>query len=660
MDKIDNTCINTIRILSAEEVQKANSGHPGAPMGMAPMAYTLWTKYLKHNPKNPLWIDRDRFVLSAGHASALLYSLLHLTGYDLSLDDLKNFRQWGSKTPGHPEFKHTKGVETTTGPLGQGIANSVGMALAETIISSKFNTEKIKLIDHYTYCIVGDGCLMEGISHEAASFAGHYKLGKLIVLYDSNDITIDGSTNLSVSDDAKKRFESYGWQVLEVPDGDKDIGSIGSAIEKAKNEKEKPSLIIIKTHIAYGSPNKSGTSGAHGSPLGEDEIKLVKEKLGWSHKESFFVPEEAKAKFSKVSENGTESEKEWNAKFEEYKKENPVLAKEFDELMSGKLPKGWEKSLPEFEFGEKFATREASGKVLNSISTVLKNLVGGSADLTPSNNTFLKEGGSYSSSNRLGRNFHFGIREHAMGAIQNGMVLHGGLIPYCGTFLVFSDYMRPTIRLAALMGIRSIFVFTHDSIGVGEDGPTHQPIEHFAVLRAIPDNYVIRPADANETSAAWKIALERKDGPICIVLSRQSLPVLEGTKNNLSEIEKGAYILEETNPNPDIILLATGSEVSLAVESKKSLEKDGKSVRVVSMPSFEIFEKQSQEYKKKVLSSDVPTLSIEMGISMGWDKYSDSHVSIEKFGASAPGNVVIDKYGFNVENVLKEAKDLLE
>jgi transketolase len=661
----DELCINTIRFLSAEGVEKANSGHPGTPMALAPLAYTLWTKHLKHNPSNPKWPDRDRFVLSCGHASMLIYSMLHLTGYNLSLEDLKNFRQWNSKTPGHPEYKHTEGIETTTGPLGQGIANAVGFAMAETMLAKKFNKPGFELVNHNTYAVVSDGDLMEGISHESASIAGHLKLGKLIVFYDDNTITIDGHTDLAFSENIKMRFESYGWHVQTVDDGDSDIEAISRSTDQAKKQKDKPSLIIVKTTIAFGSPNKQNTSGAHGSPLGEDEIKLAKKKLGWPYDKSFFVPEEAKKVFNKCSENGKNSEKEWNSLFNKYKQKFSSLAKEWDLYNSGKLPSGWEKSLPSFDPGEKaIATRKASGKVLNAIAGKIPNLVGGSADLHPSTNTYLDDFKSYSTKDRDGRNFHYGIREHAMGAIQNGLTLHGQFIPLCSTFLVFSDYMRPPIRLAALMGIRSIFVYTHDSIGVGEDGPTHQPIEQIAALRAIPNNVVLRPADANETRAAWKVALERNDGPSCIILTRQSLPTLHGAVKNIdAKVFKGAYILEETDPNPDIILIATGSEVQWAVEAKKVLEKEV-SARVVSMPSWELFEKQDTKYKEKILPSKVKArLSIEAGISQGWHKYIGSEgkvISIEKFGASAPGDIVMEKYGFSTKNVVKQAELLLK
>ena len=659
MNAKEKLCVDTIRILSAEAVQKANSGHPGTPMALAPLAFSLWTKHMRYNPVNSEWHNKDRFVLSAGHASMLLYSMLHLTGYNLSLNDIKNFRQWHSKTPGHPEYKKTEGVETTTGPLGQGISNAVGMAIAEEMLAKKFNKPGFDIVDHNTFVIASDGDMMEGISHEAASIAGHLKLGKLIVFYDDNNITIDGKTNLAFSEDVGKRFEAYGWDVQQVKNGNEDIDSISKTTNNAKKT-NKPSLIIVKTIIGFGSPNKADTSGAHGAPLGEEEIKLLKKELGWPYEESFFVPDDVKKEFSKCKIDGNKYEKEWNGLFSKYKKKHTELAKEFELWNSGKLPSGWDKNLPSFNPEDKpLATRKSSGQVLNALASNVLNLVQGSADLHPSTNTYFKEFKDFSVANRGGRNLHYGVREHAMGAIQNGIAVHGGFIPLCSTFLVFSDYMRPTIRLAAIMGIRSIFVYTHDSIGVGEDGPTHQPIEQVAVLRAIPNNVVLRPADGNETSTAWKLALQRKEGPTCIILTRQSLPNLEGTVDNVDKkVSKGAYILEETNENPDLILIATGSEVSLAVEAKKLIEKE-KSVRVVSMPSLELFEEQDENYKEKVLPNNTRKLSIEAGISQGWDKYSDKHISIDKFGASAPGSIVMEKYGFSVENVVKEAKQLL-
>ncbi|MBL7056604.1 transketolase [Candidatus Woesearchaeota archaeon] len=656
MDEKDKTCVNTIRFLSAEAVQKANSGHPGAPMGLAPTAYVLWTRHLKYNSSNSDWVDRDRFMLSGGHASALQYSMLHLTGYNVSLEDLKNFRQWGSKTPGHPEYGYTDGIETTTGPLGQGIGNAVGMAIAEEMLAKKFNRKNFEIINHHTYVTCGDGDLMEGISHEACSLAGHLKLGKLVLIYDDNTITIEGHTGLAFSEDTKKRFEAYGWQVLNVKDGDNDIEGISKSIEEAKNETSKPSIIITRTTIAYGSPNKQNTSSAHGSPLGEEEIILAKEELGWEHEESFFVPEAAKEIFGKCKTLGEEKEKEWNTKFEQYKEKFPELAKELEIYLSGKLPE-FESSIPDFEVNETIATRKASGTILNAIADKIPNLIGGSADLHPSNNTFLNNFEAFSAEKRDGRNFHYGVREHAMGSIQNGIVAHLGFIPYCGTFLVFSDYMRHTIRLAALMKIRSIFVFTHDSVAVGEDGPTHEPVEHISSLRSIPNNIVYRPADAKETVSAWKSALENEKGPTCLILSRQGLPVLEESKIN--EACKGAYILSDAT-GPDLIIVATGSEVSLSIEAKKELEKEGKKIRVVSMPSWELFEKQDENYKEKILPKNIKKLSVEAGIAQGWEKYSDKQISIETFGASAPGNIVMEKYGMNVDNVVQKAKELLK
>lgn len=664
LTKIDQLCINTIRFLSAEAVQKANIGHPGTPMGLAPLGYTLWTKHLKHNPSNPHWINRDRFVLSAGHASMLLYSLLHLTGYNVSLSDIKNFRQWESKTPGHPEFGHTAGVETTTGPLGQGIGNAVGMALAEKHLAALFNKENFPVVDHYTYAIVSDGDLMEGVSHEACSLAGHLKLGKLIVFYDDNNITIDGKTDLAFSEDIRKRFESYGWKVHLVKDGNKDIISLDNAIEQAQKE-TKPSLIIVKTIIGYGAPNKQNTAGAHGAPLGEEEIRLAKQKLDWKHEEPFFIPQKVKEEFLKTKKDGKKKEKEWDELFEEYKKKHPNLAKQFHQFFSGKLPKNWEENLPLFDVGEQIATRKSSGTVLNKIAPSIQNFIGGSADLHPSTNTYLKEFGSFSDQQPEARNVHYGIREHAMGAITNGITLHQGLIPLCSTFLVFSDYMRPTMRLAALMGIQSIFVFTHDSIGVGEDGPTHQPVEHITSLRAIPNMVVLRPGDANEVRGAWRTALERTDGPTTLILSRQKMLTLTSTKKNPdSNVAKGAYILEDSEGKPDVILLGSGSELHLLVEARKELKKKKIDARVVSFPSWELFKRQDKAYREKVLPHSIRArLSVEAGISLGWEQFvgnQGTSISVEKFGASAPGNLVLEKYGFTVENVVKHAVKIVK
>jgi len=662
--RIDILCINTIRTLAMDGVQKANSGHPGAPMGMAPMAYILWTRYLKHNPKNPAWADRDRFVLSAGHASMLLYSLLHLTGYDLPLKELKQFRQWESKTPGHPEYGLTPGIEATSGPLGQGISMAVGMALAERILAQRFNRPDHSIVDHYTYVIASDGDLMEGVASEAASLAGHLKLGKLICLYDDNSITIEGKTDLAFTENVAKRFEAYGWYVRRIESGT-DAGVLSAAIEAAQRETTRPSLICIKTHIAHGSPNKQDDAGSHGAPLGEEEVRLTKKNYEWPEKPSFYIPDEALECFRESVKRGQNWEKEWNERFEAYAQAHPEPAEEWKLMMSGNLPEGWESSLPDFPVDKPIATRAASGKVLNAIAEKIPSLIGGSADLAPSNKTYLDAYSDISADNFAGRNLHFGVREHAMGAILNGMALHGGLIPYGGTFLVFSDYMRPAIRLAALMEQRVVYVFTHDSIGVGEDGPTHQPIEHLAALRTIPNVAVIRPADATETAVAWKIALERKDGPTALALTRQNLPIIDRSQYPAADlVAKGAYILADSEKTPELILIASGSEVSLALEAQEKLTEKGISTRVVSMPSWELFDEQPQAYRDEVLPPDIATrLAIEMGISQGWQKYTGTKgdvLCIEKFGASAPAKVVLEKYGFTVKNVIKQATKLLE
>ncbi|MBD3305352.1 transketolase [candidate division KSB3 bacterium] len=662
--RIDELCINTIRTLAMDGVQKANSGHPGAPMGMAPMAYTLWTRFLKHNPANPDWPDRDRFVLSAGHASMLIYSLLYLTGYDVSLEDLKQFRQWGSKTPGHPEYGLTPGVETTTGPLGQGLAMSVGMAMAERVLAQHFNRPEQAIVDHYTYVFAGDGDMMEGVSSEAASLAGHLKLGKLICLYDDNSITIEGETDLAFTEDVGRRFEAYGWHVRRIESGT-NIQVIASAIESAQKETDRPSLICIKTHIAHGSPNKQDTAGAHGSPLGEDEIALTKEALGWTHTEPFFVPEDALNQFRTCVEEGAASENAWKERFDAYQNAYPELAKEWEMMLTGTLPDGLEALLPEFPVEKPLATRAASGQVVNALADQIPALIGGSADLAPSNNTLLKAFPDFSSDNYAGRNVRYGVREHAMGAILNGLSLHGGLLPYGGTFLVFSDYMRPAIRLAALMERPVVYVFTHDSIGLGEDGPTHQPIEHLAALRAIPNLTVIRPADATETAAAWKVALEQKEGPTALALSRQKLPILDRTQYPPADmVAKGAYILAEAKQgSPALILIATGSEVSLALDAQQQLEAKGTATRVVSMPSWELFEAQPQAYKEEVFPPDITArLAIEAGSPQGWRQYVGENgdvVGIETFGASAPAKVLLEKYGFTVDNIVARSTKLL-
>ncbi len=662
---IDELAINTIRFLSVDGVQKANSGHPGMPMGCAPIGYTLYAKYMKHNPSNPKWYNRDRFILSAGHGSMLLYSLLHLCGYGLPLEQLKNFRQWKSLTPGHPEFGHTPGVETTTGPLGQGFANSVGMAIAQEYIAGKFNKDDIKIIDHYIYGICSDGDLMEGVSHEAASLAGHLKLGKIIFFYDDNGITIDGSTSLAYSDDVQKRFEGYGWDVQHVNDVN-DLNQIDAALKAAQDETNKPSLIITKTHIGYGSPNKQDSSSAHGSPLGEDEVKLAKKNLGWPEDSSFLIPGEVHTLFNSVKEKGEKAEQEWNQIFTDYKTKYPVDADLFLKMMTGEIGDEWKDKIPEFkDEGKAMATRAASGKILNAIADYLPGLIGGSADLAPSNNTYLKNYSNFTAQDRSGRNFHFGIREHGMASILNGMAMYGGIIPYGGTFLIFSDYLRPAIRLASLSGVKPVYVFTHDSIGLGEDGPTHQPVEHLSSLRAIPGAIIIRPADANETAFAWIAAIKHRGSPVALVLTRQGLPVLDQSGYPSAEgLLKGAYILKNCEGTPDIILMASGSEVAVVLEAADKLEEDEKSVRVVSFPSWELFEAQSDEYKESVLPAAVTSrIAVEMGVAQGWEKYTGPKgeiVSIEKFGASAPYKTLLSEYGFTSNNIYETAKKVLK
>lgn len=665
LKKNDELAINTIRFLAVDSIQKANSGHPGMPMGCAPIAYSLYTKLMNHNPANPGWFNRDRFILSAGHGSMLLYSTLHLCGYEVSLDQLKLFRQFGSLTPGHPEYGLTPGVETTTGPLGQGFANAVGMAIAQEYLGALFNKGKFRIIDHYIFGICSDGDLMEGVSHESASLAGHLKLGKLIFFYDDNKITIDGSTSLTFSEDVGQRFEAYGWQVIRINNVN-EISQIMDAVSKAKSESKKPTIIITKTNIGFGSPNKQDTAEAHGSPLGDEEVRLTKKKLGWPEDLTFHIPEEISEIFLKVKEEGIEKEKQWQNIFNEYQNEFPAEASMFISYMNNNFGDEWESSLPVFEDeGKKLATRAASGKVLNSIASKLPTLIGGSADLAPSNNTFLKDFGEFSADNRSGRNFHFGIREHGMAGILNGMATYGGIIPYGGTFLIFSDYLRPAIRLAALSHINPIFIFTHDSIGLGEDGPTHQPIEHLAALRSIPGNVVIRPADANETVAAWKAAIKHEDGPVELILTRQGLPILDQGKYNSAEnLLNGAYILHDPTGNPDLIILASGSEVSLSLKAAEILAEKGIDTRVVSFPSWELFERQEEEYKESVIPQKVKArIAVEAGVAMGWEKYvgeSGEVISIEKFGASAPAEVLFDKYGFSSEQIADSAFRVLE
>jgi transketolase len=655
---LDQLCVNTIRTLAMDGVQKAKSGHPGLPMGAADMAYVLWTEFLAHNPADPAWPNRDRFVLSAGHGSMLLYSLLHLTGYDLPLEQLQQFRQWDSLTPGHPEYGDTPGVETTTGPLGQGFATGVGMALAEQMLAAEFNRPGFAIVDHYTYAIVSDGDLMEGISHEAASLAGHLGLGKLIYLYDDNQITIEGETSLTCSDDARQRFEAYGWHVQALDGHDR--GAIREALREARAETGRPSLLICHTHIAYGSPNKQDTAGAHGAPLGPDEVRLTKEAMGWPPDAQFLVPEEALAHFRSALERGAGAQDAWAVLFARYAATHPSLAAEWQRRQAGELPAGWEKALPRFSVEDgAIATRAASGKVLAALAPVLPELVGGSADLHPSNKTYLAAYPAVSKGEFGGRNLHFGIREHAMGAMLNGMALHGGLRPYGGTFLVFSDYMRPSIRLAALMGLPVIYVFTHDSIFVGEDGPTHQPVEHTASLRLIPGLTVYRPADANETAAAWQVALTHRDGPVALLLSRQGLPILEAAPEGVA---RGAYVVADAD-DPQVLLLASGSEVATALGAKDLLAGDGIAARVVSMPSWERFEAQPQAYKDEVLSPAVTVrVAVEAGVSFGWERYVGGEgaiVALDRFGASAPAGVLAEEFGFTAETVAARARALL-
>ena len=664
-DELDQLCINTLRTLAMDAVQKANSGHPGMPMGAAPMAYVLWTRFLKHNPTNPHWPDRDRFVLSAGHGSMLLYSLLHLTGYDLPLEELQNFRQWGSRTAGHPEYGLTPGVETTTGPLGQGFANGVGMAIAERFLAEYFNRPGHTIVDHYTYAIVSDGDLMEGVASEAASLAGHLGLGKLIYLYDDNHISIEGSTDLTFTEDVGRRFEAYGWHVQRVNDGN-DLAAIAAAIEAAQAAKEQPSLIMIRTHIAYGSPGKQDTAAAHGAPLGEEEVRRTKENLGWPTEPSFYIPDEALTHFREAVEQGRTWEAEWQARFESYAAEYPQLADEWQTATNRQLPIGWDADLPDLVPADgPLATRQVSGQVLNAIAPYLPTLLGGSADLAPSNNTLLKQYDDITSDDFSGRNLHFGVREHAMGSIANGMALHGGLIPYTGTFLVFSDYMRPPIRLAAMMGLPVIFIFTHDCVWLGEDGPTHQPIEQLAALRAIPGLIVLRPADATETIEAWRVALTHRDGPVALALTRQKLPVLNRMElADVGEVAGGAYVLADAeDEQPDIILIATGSEVHLALEAREQLAEQGVKARVVSMPSWELFDRQPPTYRDQVLPPTVTVrLAIEAGVPQGWRHYvgpTGEVIGLDRFGASAPYKTLMEKFGFTAENVVSRALGLL-
>jgi len=697
---IDQLCINTIRTLSIDAVQKANSGHPGAPMGAAPMAYLLWTRHMRYHPKNPDWPDRDRFVLSAGHASMLLYSMLHLTGYDLTLDDIKQFRQWGSRTPGHPERHCAPGVEVSTGPLGQGVGNSVGMAIAERWLAARFNRPGHTIVDHRTYVIASDGDMMEGVAAEAASLAGHLRLGRLIVLYDANQVSLSGTTSVTFSEDVGRRFEAYGWHVQHVADGN-DLEALDRAIAAAKAEESKPSLIVVRTHLGFGSPNKQDTFKAHGEPLGEDEVKATKRAYGWPEDKTFYIPDEALAVFRQAVPRGEALEAEWRRRMDAYGQAQPDLAREFDQVLAGRPAEGWESKLPSFGPADKpMATREASGKIMNAIAAVVPSLVGGSADLDPSTFTQLKGEGDFESPETphagvqgdsggpwgyAGRNVHFGVREHAMGAALVGMAAHGGLRPYGATFLVFSDYMRPSVRLAALSKLDVFYVWTHDSVGLGEDGPTHQPIEHLASLRAIPNLVVLRPADANETVEAWRAALRRTGGPTAIVCSRQKLPVLDRSAlAPAAGVARGAYVLADAGrpwacgagqscaghheidagAAPELILIATGSEVSLALEAHQRLVKDGIRSRLVSMPSWELFAAQPKAYRDQVLPPDVRArVSVEAAASFGWDRWVGADgtiIGIDRFGASAPGPTVLKEFGFTADNVVAAGKAVLE
>jgi transketolase len=661
---LENRAINTIRFLSADAVQQANSGHPGMPMGAAAMAYTLWTRHLRFNPENPHWWNRDRFVLSGGHGSMLLYSLLHLTGYEVSLDDIKNFRQWGSKTPGHPECFKTPGVEVTTGPLGQGLANCIGMAIAEAHLSAVFNKSQYKVVNHYIYGIVTDGDLMEGISSEAASLAGHLRLGKIILLYDDNRISIDGSTDLAFSEDRGARFEAFGWHVQKVVDGN-DIKLVDTAISIAKND-PRPSLIMCRTHIGFGMPNRQDTSKAHGEPPGEEELDGAKKNLDWPLQPRFYIPDDVLNHFREIGKRGIILESEWQSTFDAYANEHPELAADLARRMKGELVSGWESILPIFPFDVKgLATRVASGKIINALAMKLPELIGGSADLTPSNKTWIDGSPSFQDKTQNGRNIHFGVREHAMGSIVNGMAAHGGILPFSATFLMFADYMRPAIRLSALSGHHSIWVFTHDSIGVGEDGPTHQPIEHLAALRAIPNLVVVRPGDANETVEAWKVAIQNRNGPTLLALTRQNIPVIDRSQYAAaSGVNRGAYVLADLGNKPEIILMASGSELHLIIQAGESLYKQGVNVRLVSFPSWELFKMQSQEYRDSVLPPEIKKrLAVEAGVPQGWERWigdNGKYLCIDRFGASAPAEVLFEEYGFTVENIVALAKSLLD
>jgi transketolase len=680
-NELEKQCIDTIRFLAADAIEKAKSGHPGMPLGAAAAAFTLWTKHLKHHPKNPSWPDRDRFVLSSGHASMLLYALLHLTGYDLSLDDIRNFRQWGSLTPGHPEYRHTPGVEVTTGPLGQGVANAVGMAIAEAHLAARFNRDGQSLVDHYTYVMAGDGDMMEGVAAEACALAGHLQLGKLIVLYDDNKITLAGSAGLSFTEDIDMRFKSYGWQVQKVKDGN-DVAAIDRAIKKAKKETRKPSLICIETTIGYGAPGKQGSCDAHGSPLGEKELRGAKDSCAWPSEAFFYISGDVLKYFRKALSRGKKSEKLWNEALADCRRKDAALAAELERTLRNELPADWETGLAEFPQDTKdVATRKASEIVMQGIAAKLPELIGGSADLNPSTFTWLKGMGDFQCPalpsedlhgmvggpwDYSGRNIHFGVREHAMGAIAVGMALHGGMIPYTATFLTFADYMRPPMRLAALMGLRAIFVFTHDSIGVGEDGPTHQPVEQVMNLRQVPNMTVLRPADANETMEAWRLAVMNTQGPTTLVFSRQNLPVLDRSLcAPASGTRKGGYILWDSSTlAPNIILMATGSEVAMTLDAARKLAQEGVRVRVVSIPSWEIFDRQPKAYRDAVLPPHIAArISVEAGIRLGWEHYvglSGKIIGMDTFGASAPGPVLYEKFGFTPDHILTAAREMLK
>lgn len=662
-ETLEQKGINTVRILSADAVQKANSGHPGTPMGLAPIGHVLWSETMNYNPENPEWANRDRFILSCGHACMLQYSFLYLTGYPITLDDIKNFRQLHSKTAGHPEYGLLEGIEVTTGPLGQGFANGVGFAIAQKYMSERYHRPGFNLFDYKIYAICSDGDMMEGITSEAASMAGHLKLGNMIYLYDDNHISIEGDTNLAFDEDVARRFEAYGWHVQDIADGN-DIEAISVAIKNAQKETHRPSLIKVRTHIGFGSPNKMDTAAAHGSPLGEAEVKLVKENFGFDPNKNFNIPEDVLNFYREAGKRGIEKEQHWNQLFAAYKNKYKGLAEEYERLSNGKLPRDWENNLPTFKAGDQVETRKASGKMLNAIADYFPNLIGGSADLAPSTDTNLDKYKSFSSENYEGRNFHFGIREHAMGAILNGMALSKYLIPYGATFLIFSDYMRPPIRLAAIMKIRAIYVFTHDSIALGEDGTTHQPVEQLLGLRSVPNLLVIRPADANETVQAWRVAMKHSGGPVAIILTRQKVPVIDQEKYTKADsLEKGAYILSDSETPAEIILIATGSEVQLVLAAQQKLKEQNIEARVVSMPSWELFEKQDRAYKEEVLpSSTRKRLAVEAGSPIGWLKYVTDEgciIGITTFGESAPGEEVMAEYGFTVDNVVKRAKALL-